>query len=189
MLGCILIASVIAVKEDTVILGIFRSSAEVGDYGFAYRIFEVMLVVPTFAMNAAYPLLVKLEQGHAAKILKVTLIWLGGLGLIGAAVVWSLAPLISLIRPGLGLAIVSLRFLMFGLPIFFVTAPLMWKLISRGRDLPVLATYIAASLVNGCLNLATVPHFGAEAAAVNTGITELFIFLCLLYYSRDNLKI
>ena len=46
------------------------------------------------------------------------------------------------------------------------------------------ARYVAAALLNLCLNLALIPDYGARAAAINTGLTELFIFICLLYFSR-----
>ena len=61
-LGLIIIASVIASKIDTIILGVYRLSSEVGQYGFAYRIFDVILVLPVFVMNVIYPLSMQESQ-------------------------------------------------------------------------------------------------------------------------------
>jgi len=78
-----------------------------------------------------------------------------------------------------------LRILAISLPLFYVTAPLMWDLIAKKRDKIVLVVYLLATLINATLNLLFIPHFGAVVAAINTGLTELFIFLALLYFSKN----
>ncbi len=185
-IGAILLASVVAAKADTIILGVQRSATEVGQYGFVYRIFEVILVVPVFTMNAAYPLLVKLENAAAAKIVKATTTSLLVLGVLAALATYVGAPYLSLIRPGLGESITLLRLLAVSLPFFYVTAPLMWKLIGTRRDMSVLGAYMIAATFNIMANLLTIPHYGAYAAAVNTGLTELIILLGLLYCSHKS---
>ena len=182
MLGAILIASILASKLDTVILGIYRPSAEVGQYGFAYRIFDVLLVFPIFIMNAIYPLLVKAKT----ELLRPTLWFLAVAGTLIGIISYFLAPLIVYVKPGMDLAISSLRILVVALPLFYLTAPLMWQLIVARRDRVVLSTYLAAALLNLGGNLLVVPRFGAPAAALTTGLTELVIFLLLLYHSRTS---
>ncbi len=184
-IGAILLASVIAAKSDTVILGVLRSATEVGQYGFAYRIFEVILVVPVFTMNAAYPLLVKLEDGVVAKVVKTTTTSLLVLGVLAVLATFIGSPLLGLIRPGLGESITLLRLLALSLPLFYVTAPLMWKLIGAHHDAPVLTVYAVAALYNIAANLVVIPHYGAYGAAINTGLTELIILFGLLYCSRE----
>ncbi|MFH1244540.1 MAG: polysaccharide biosynthesis C-terminal domain-containing protein [bacterium] len=184
ILGLILIASVLASKLDTIVLGIFHPSSIVGEYGFAYRIFDVILVLPVFVMNATYPLMLKSKQSF----LRPTLSTLAALGIFVAICLWIFAPQINLIKPGLTLATDVLRLLAYSLPLFYVTAPLMWALISQKRDRLVLIIYVLAALLNLCLNLAFIPGYGAHAAAINTGVTELFIFVCLLYFSRKHLR-
>lgn len=183
-LGLILIASVLASKVDTVILGIFRSSSEVGEYGFAYRIFDVILVLPVFVMNSLYPLLIR-RQGNSslAPLVRRTTLAMGTLGIIVAILLWLSAPLVLYVRPELTLSIQILRILAFATPLFYVTAPLMWVLISARRDQTVLWVYLAAALFNTLTNLVFVPSHGAAAAALATGATELLIFLSLLYFS------
>lgn len=183
-LGLILIASVLASKVDTVILGIFRSSSEVGEYGFAYRIFDVILVLPVFVMNSLYPLLIR-RQGNSslAPLVRRTTLAMGTLGIIVAILLWLSAPLVLYVRPELTLSIQILRILAFATPFFYVTAPLMWALISARRDQAVLWVYLAAAIFNTCANLVFVPSHGATAAALATGATELLIFLSLLYFS------
>jgi O-antigen/teichoic acid export membrane protein len=104
-------------------------------------------------------------------------------GVILSLVSWNVAPYISLIRPGLNLSIDSLRILSLSLPLFFLTAPLMWFEISRNQEKRVLYIYLFAVLVNTLLNFAFIPSYGALASAVVTGVTELTIFLFLLHFS------
>lgn len=185
-LGLILIASVLASKVDTVILGIFRSSSEVGEYGFAYRIFDVILVLPVFVMNSLYPVLIRRQGGASlAPLVRRTTLAMGTLGLIVALALWLSAPLVLFVRPELTLSLQILRLLSLATPLFYVTAPLMWALISARRDQIVLWVYLAAAIFNTLANLVFVPSRGAPAAALATGATELLIFLALLYYSLN----
>lgn len=180
ILGAILIASVLSSKLDTILLGVYRSSSEVGEYGFAYRIFDVVLVLPVFVMNSLYPLMLRNKKN----LLNTTLLSLGTLGLIAGSATYVLAPLILLIKPGLTLSLESLRLLSLSLPLFYLTAPLMWHLIAKNHERQVLATFLLATSLNLLLNLILIPRYGAPSAAIVTGITELFILLSLLYFSR-----
>lgn len=178
-LGLILLASVIASKIDTIILGVYQSSSVVGQYGFAYRIFEVILTLPTFVMNALFPLMVR----GTPKLLKNTLISLGLLGFLAGILLWLMAPLVAFVKPGeLSGTIISLKILALSLPLFYTTAPLMWQLLSFRRDKLVLVIYLLGATLNATLNYFFVPHFGLVAAAATTGVTELFLFLSLSYY-------
>jgi len=180
ILGFILIASVLASKIDTIMLGIFRLSSEVGQYGFAYRIFDVILVLPVFVMNSLYPILLK---GNSWKIVLKTIYVMGAIGVFIAIATYLSSPLIVFIKPGLSISINVIKILSFGLPFFYLTAPLMWHLISIRKEKIVLLVYASAAVFNGVSNYFFIPHYGAYAAATLTGLTELFIFLWLLYYS------
>ena len=178
-LGAILIFSILSSKVDTILLGVFRTSSEVGQYAFAYRIFDVILVLPVFVMNSLYPLMLK----HKESLLIPTLKTLGSLGFLAGVGTYVLAPLIIYIKPELGLSITTLRILSLSLPLFYLTAPLMWDLVAKSKDGLVLKIYIIAALINISANLWAIPHYGVVAAAIITGVTELLIFISLLYYS------
>ena len=185
ILGLILIFSVIASKIDTIILGVFRMSSEVGEYGFAYRIFDVILVLPVFVMNVVYPLTLRENtKNNQSSLIDQTTKYMAIIGVATAVFLWFAAPSVNLVKPGLTITTGVLRLLAISLPLFYVTAPLMWALIGRKRDKIVLAIYVAAALLNAALNLVFVPSFGAIAAAINTGITEAFIFIALIYFSH-----
>lgn len=185
ILGLILIASVLASKIDTIILGIFRVSREVGEYGFAYRIFDVILVLPVFVMNAVYPISVQESvAGIKSKLISNTSWVMAGIGIIASIFLWLGAPYVNWVKSDLIITTNVLRILAFSLPLFYVTAPLMWSLISKKKDKTVLGIYVFAAVLNASLNLIFIPSFGATAAAIVTGATELFIFISLLYFSQ-----
>ena len=126
-MGLIIIASVIASKIDTVILGVFRSSSEVGQYGFAYRIFDVILVLPVFAMNAIYPLLLQDQHSNTdTRLLSQSKRSLFVFGLIIGIILYLSSPLVLSIKPGMDTAVTVLKILSLSLPFFYLTAPLMW---------------------------------------------------------------
>lgn len=187
-LGLVLLASILASKIDTIILGILRSSSEVGQYGFAYRIFDVALVLPTFVMNVIYPLLVEGDAARKKRLVISSSLGLGALALLGVIVLFVLAPFLTLVRPELTLSVSSLRLLSLSLPLFYLTAPLMWFLIERRLEKPLLLVYLIAAFFNGLANLLLIPSYGSLASALLTGATELIILIGLLVIRRRYLN-
>ena len=62
----------------------------------------------------------------------------------------------------------------------------MWQQISLHQEKKLLKIYLIAALINGSLNFIFTPTYGAISAAIVTGITELFIYLALLYSGKFN---
>ncbi|GAB4026328.1 MAG: hypothetical protein Fur0011_1610 [Candidatus Microgenomates bacterium] len=182
-LGAILLASVASSKLDTLVLGSYWASSVVGEYGFAYRIFDVLLVVPVFLTNALYPHLVLVKKQTSYTLLKTGLATMFFAGFLLAFISYLASPLLNIIRPGLNDSIRSLKLLSLGLPFFFTTAPLMWYLIAQNLEKKVLYTYLLATAFNLISNLIFVPSYGLTASALVTGVTELLIFLALLYHA------
>ncbi len=102
-------------------------------------------------------------------------------GIFTATLIYLLSPLIYLIRPGLFLSVQTLKILTLSIPLFFLTAPLMWQQISRHQEKTVFRIYFLAVLINVALNFLFTPAFGVVSAAIITGATELFILISLVY--------
>ena len=179
-LGLILIASIISSKIDTVILGIFRPSYEVGQYGFAYRIFDVALTLPTFVMNAVYPSLIGLTKRGKTALINKSSTTLLVLGFFAALALISSAPFLSHLRGEMSLSIKTLQILALSLPIFYLTSPLMWGLIEQKLERQILVVYAFAAIFNGLSNYLFVPLFGSPASAVLTIATETIILTGLV---------
>ena len=182
-LALTLIVDLLHFKVDAFLLAYFRPMTEVGIYNLAYKIFENILVFPVFFVNSVYPDLV---TGHLQGIQNLRLMTAKALRfLVLVSLVISLgllifSPLAIRLLAGRGFAgsVTPLRLLSFSLPAFFVTALLMWVLITLGQQWLLFRIYLLAMILDLGLNLIFIPRFGYLAAAAITGITEgLVLFL------------
>lgn len=180
-IGAVLILSIIANKSDVIIQGLFRRASEIGEYGFAYKIFDFALVIPVFTMNAIYPALLKPEitKEKKAKIRRVAISFLSILSAFGALFMIVASPLILLVKPNMFIAVKSLIILSLSLPFFYLTAPLMWILIARKKERKMIKVYAAAAFINLLGNYLLASSYGVLAAAALTIVTEAVILLGL----------
>ncbi len=182
-LGMMLIFNLIYFRIDSLILAVFKSSADVGIYGLSYLFFDFLLAIPLFISNSIYPILLK-EKENKITFLKLTrnyfLMYLG-LSFVIAIPFWFATPLFTLIKPDFSLAIVPFRILLVSLPFFFLTSLLQWILITYRKTGYLARTYFLFMCVNIVFNFIFIPQYSYIAAAVITGICETAIFFALLY--------
>jgi len=183
-LGITLIFNLVYFRVDSIILTLTRSTAEVGVYGLAYKVFELFLVFPTFFMNSVYPIMVRTvgrdihtdKQNFSHLVLRSGVV-LGGLSLVATGIFWTVAPIVGWIRsdfaPGVGAA----RILALGLPFFFLSSLAMWILIAKKQQLLLLKIYGVSMIVNILLNALFIPVYGYMAAAWITGISEAIVLV------------
>lgn len=184
-LGITLIFNLFYFRVDSFILTITRSTAEVGIYGLAYKIFELPLAFATFFMNSVYPLMLenlKTEKKRISSnfltIVKKAFIVLFSSSLVLTAIIFIASPMVMQIRPDFASSSSALRILSLSLPVFFITSLLMWILIALKRQTTLMFIYGLAMMVNVVLNLFLVPRFGYVAAAWITLASEaLVLFL------------
>lgn len=177
-LGLTLIFNLVYFHSDSVVLTLTRSTTEVGIYGLAFKVFELLLVLPIFFMNSVYPLLLKSMDERSAgqsKIFVRSLEFLLVSSVVLGLGVWIGAPLVTLVRPDFAPSIVPLRILILGLPVFFVSSLFMWFLIARKQQAALLTIHGVAMLANIVLNIVFIPRYGYTAAAWITVISELFV--------------
>lgn len=180
-LGITLLFNQVYFRADSFVLALTRSTAEVGIYAFAYKIFEAPLVLPTFFMNALFPLLVAVahpEKENHAELRRLSLkafkVLLAG-GILITAIFWLLAPLITLIRPELAQSVTPLRVLSLSLPIFFISGLTMWLLVTLSAKRELVAIYGASMLISLSANIVLIPPFGYMAAAWSTVVSEILV--------------
>lgn len=184
-LGILLILSILANKSDTIVLGLFRSSSEVGQYNFAYKIFDFALVLPIFVMNAVYPTLLDqtLTFKDKSKIIKSALKTLLIISISGSVALFLFSPLVLYIRPELTLVPPVLKLLSLSLPLFYTTAPLMWLIVSEKKEKLIIPIYLIAGFVNIFGNYIFSSLYGVYSASLLTFATE-FVILTGLYYAN-----
>lgn len=163
-------------RVDVFLISYFHSFSEVGIYNFAYQFFQTALVVPTFIMNSYYPILIQGTGIRVQGLVKAALV-LAGLGLLGTVVTWLLSPLLLPLISGNGFigSVESLKILSLSFPGFFVSALLMWVLISFKKYKTILVIYTVGLLINIILNLVFIPVYSYIASSWITGLTEYLI--------------
>ena len=175
-LGLTLIFNLIYFKADTLILTVFRSTEEVGIYGLARSFFEFPLAIPTFFMNAVYPVLVNSKfEIRNSKLVKKSAIFLAIFSLLLSVFCYLLSPYLTLIKSDFAPSILLFRILALYLPVFFLSSLFMWTLIAFGKQKLLVLIYGNAMTINILLNLFFIPRFGYLAAAVILGISELIV--------------
>lgn len=195
-LGLMLIFSQINAKADLFLLSLLPlpaklglgSSETVGVYSLAYLIFANAISLPTFFMNAFFPIMVadhKEDWARFTRRLRKTILFLLGISVLGVGVGLVLAPWIIRIIAGSGFdqSIIALRILLLGLPLFYISSPLQWFLVTVGKERVLPFIYGMAAMVNIFLNLVFIPRFSYQASAVIVLAVEGLILALLAVFS------
>ena len=187
-LGVTLLFNIIYFRVDTLFLSIYRTSAEVGAYGFAYKFFEFALVIPAFFMNSVYPELVENKEKPYVfrKLMYHSYVFLFLAACCFGLLLWWAAPLLGWFKADFYPSIDLLRLLVLGLPIFYLTSPLMWWFVLKNKQKQLAFLYGGSMIFNVVFNFLFIPTFGAKAAAIITGITEFVVLLLGFIYSKNH---
>ncbi len=165
--------------SDSASLGGISASVAVGIYGLAYRVFDFAISLPTYIANSAYPIILQNKTEDNLKLEKnsrTIILGLFILGILATIVGWFLTPFLIGLFSDYSESIVTLRILLLGLPLFFVTAFFVWLLVTLHLEKVLPFVYGFAALANVVLNLVFIPKFGYNAAAWVTLVTEGLIF-------------
>ncbi len=164
--------NVIYFRVDSFMVAFYKGVSDVGIYNIAYSVFQSVLVMPTFIMNAYFPLMLR-----SLKRFKLVVLGLLLLSLLASAVIFLFTPFIIKILTGGGFfgSIQSLKILSLGFPAYFLSSILMWLLITKTRYKLMLIIYLAGLLINTFLNLIYIPQFSFIAASWTTVVSEYFI--------------
>lgn len=184
-LGLTLVFSQINWMADVFLLRALDSAEAVGIYRLGYKVFENILPIPIFFVNALYPvMLADYQQGvgflwdRLRKGIRVLL----ASAVVLAVVSFGLAPWVILILGGASFSASTLvmQILVLSFPIFFVTAPLQWFLITVGKERILPVIYGVAAGLNVFLNWWLIPRYSYFASIGATVAAEILILILLL---------
>lgn len=173
-IGVMLILNAIYFRVDIVMISWFRTPAEVGWYGLAYRIVESGLFLPAVFGGLLLPKLSAAQVNKQASLISQSLFVMLIVGapvfvvLTGAAtgfVTLFAGEAFAPSGPLLTVLAAALVTMFFG-NIFGFT------LVATGRQRALLYLYAALAAFNAIANLVVIPHFGAAGAAWTTVATE-----------------
>ena len=184
-IGLSLVVNMLMMYADRWILSIYSSPESVGIYYIAFKVFEVIIIVPTFFMNALYPVMIKTHDNSFnsyKKLMTKSISSLILVAVITSFIVYLTADFLfvlvwgsSMLPAGTVLTILGL-----GLIFFFTTAPLNWMLLVEKKQKYLIYVYSIAFLFNLVLNLIFIPQYDYIAAATTTVFTEFIVLLLLI---------
>ncbi|OGH09709.1 MAG: hypothetical protein A2152_02580 [Candidatus Levybacteria bacterium RBG_16_35_6] len=189
-LGIMLVFNLVYFRVDTILLSLLKTSDDVGIYGLSYKFFDFLVALPLFLSNSLYPFLLQ-NKKNTRKFFHLVWDYLLIFTLIGIFLIIPflfLSPLFTLIRKEYISSVLPFNYLLFSLPIFFITSLLQWTLITLGRQKFLMWTYLFSTVINISLNLIFIPLFSYYASAIITGVTELLVMI-ILGIKLNSLKI
>ncbi|MFH1565805.1 MAG: flippase [bacterium] len=193
-LGIALILNTFMIQADRIILSVMSDTVSVGTYNLAYKLFDFVLVIPTFFMNAMFPIMVMSQNDAKHKLnnlLKKSLLILSLVSLfltVGAFVLSKfLIPLIW--GEAMVLSYIPFNILMAGSIFFFLSSPLTWILVVQNRQKVLPFLYGFAFIFNMVLNIIFIPQYNYLASAVITVLTEFLVFISLVFIVYPRLKL
>jgi len=183
-IGLMLLFSQINSMADVFLLRALDSAEAVGIYRLGYKVFENILPIPIFFVNALYPIMLA-DHRHSLVLLyrrlKHSVLALLAVSLAAIAVTVTLAGVLISILGGAEFtdSVLVLKILTLALPFFFVTAPLQWFLITVGKERVLPAIYALAAVVNVSVNIVFIPRFSYLASISATVLSEVLILVML----------
>jgi O-antigen/teichoic acid export membrane protein len=189
--GAALAVSEVFFRLDTLLVSAFRSYHEVGLYSLAYRMVELIAILPAIVMTSVFPLLSSYLQDDRARARRT----IDAAGDLFAAVGLPIAAGGLIVAPDLVTAIGgeefagaadALRILLFAVALAFVSGLFGHSLIAGGRQTSELRLGLIALGFNLVFNLVAIPAWGIEgAAAVAVASEVLLVTGGLLLVRRD----
>lgn len=194
-LGTTSVFMVIYFRIDIVMLSLLRGDPEVGIYGAAYRISEILTLFPMIFMSAVFPVLssyFKNSKSSFQKAYEKSVKFLFSLALLLALVTMLLARKLIFLVYGEGFegSVAPLQILVWGTALLFVTSIQGTTLVAANRQVLRMKYLLMAVVLNISLNLLAIPKYGYIGASITTVITELFIlYKGLTFLEREGYKL
>jgi O-antigen/teichoic acid export membrane protein len=176
-LGLTLAVAELYFRADTFILSLSRPAADVGHYTLAYRVYELLALIPAVVMTTVFPLLSRQDREAAERTLRATAraFWTLGVPIaVGGLVI---APELARFVGGDEFAAAAdpLRLLLCAAALAYLSGLYGYALIAGRLQRLTLWLSLAALVANVALNVALAPAYGPTASAAIALCTEGFL--------------
>ena len=191
-LGIVTILGYLHFRIDTIILSLLKSPYDVGIYSVAYKVIEIVIVLPAFFTGAIFPIL---SLYHAQKdprfagAVQRSFDFLCLLGLpMAFGIIATAKPIILFIAgPSYMSAILPLQILMLAVFFGFINNLLGNLAIVLNLQSKVVRITLSMLITNIVLNLFLISQFSYRGAAVTTVITEFLNVSLMLLLVRKHI--
>jgi O-antigen/teichoic acid export membrane protein len=186
-LAVTIVLNLLYLKTDTLILSLVKSSGEVGLYGAAYRIIEVLTTLPFMFAGIILPILtsswLENKKEYFSLVLQKSfdLMAIFAIPLIAGFLVLAQPLMILVAGEEFSESALILKILIFALVAIFLGCMFAHAVIAIDKQKKMIGAYIFVSLSSIILYLIFIPPFSYLGAAVITIYSELTIALFSAY--------
>ncbi len=168
-------------RVDVFIVQSFRGDRALGLYDAAYKLINLVTIIPSYVTLAIFPTLA-MRGGDLVQLRRVQrlavylLVWIAW-GIVAVVIGGAeLAIRILAGRDYLPEAATLLKILILFAPLSFLNGIVQYVLVAMNEQRRIVPVFAGAVVFNLTANLLLVPQYGARAAAATTVTTELVIF-------------
>jgi O-antigen/teichoic acid export membrane protein len=174
--GAAAICTQIYLNMDTVLLGFFKTSREVGLYTSAYKIVTLASTIPILIFTSFLPYLISAEK-NVTKEWKTFVLAMFSIGLpIGISIGILAPPCVSILYGAeYQGAVLPLRILSIDIFAVFVSVTFAQPLLLLGKEKQYLSIVAWSAGLNFLFNLFMIPWYGMTGAAVTTVLAESLV--------------
>lgn len=182
-------------KTDILLLTFLQSEADVGIYGAAYKLVEVVLIIPSIIATNLLPVLSVIMQANrmedASLIINKTLSVLSVIAGYLIVTLVSFAPMSVIFVTQIDFlqSALPLKILMVSAFFVFATTLLSQAVIAKRGQKSLVSGYLLVIVINVALNLIIIPRYSYVGAAYVTVLTEFILlaytlFVCNKYFKN-----
>jgi O-antigen/teichoic acid export membrane protein len=199
--GIALVFNMIYFRIDSVMILFMKGPHELGYYGPAVRMLEILQVIPVYFMNSVLPVLSKALKDDPKKVERILTLCMNfllmaslpitiGIYLLAYPIIFLITQpeFLSQVDQGIYGSDVALQILCIAMAISFNTSLYNYSLVALGKQSKLLWINGGAAVLNIVLNLFVIPHWGFRGASWSTVATEVFILLVAGTLVRRYLK-
>jgi len=203
-IGIVLVFGFVYYKIDSLMLSLMKGMTDVGIYGTAYKLLEVLQAVPPMFLGAAFPLITHYAITHDKRVIPAFQKQFDFLMMLAAPIVVGTfvlaAPIIAFIAGSrsdefvhastvsfLGnpaTSVTCLKILIFAVGISFVSNLYSYMVVSLGKQKSMVWPTIYLAVFNVALNFALIPRFSYLGAAAATLLTEFAVVGTTYFINR-----
>jgi O-antigen/teichoic acid export membrane protein len=186
-IGAMTIFTMIYFRIDTVMIDMMKGNPHVGLYGAAYRLAEIMTIIPSIFMVSIFPVLstfyqVANDSFKRAYALSTRYLFYLALPIALAGTILA-RPIVALVYGKEYMdAVPAFQILLWASAIMFVTMVQGTTFVASNKQLVNMVLSALSVVLNIGLNLLVIPKYSYVGASMATVVTELFGLLTGLYF-------
>jgi O-antigen/teichoic acid export membrane protein len=178
-----IIAGIVIVRADLLIVNHFRGKAEAGVYAVASQFANLLMILPAVIVTILFPKVAASDDQQGVLAMRVT----RHTSFVMFVICLAMAPLAFALPAIYGNAFsdstIQLLILLPGVYLLSVQSVLAQQFVALGLPATISVFWILTAVLSVTLNVILVPKFGARAAAVDSTVSYLFIFVLVAIYS------